>query len=73
MDFREECAGGPGMSGIMGPGRLFRDEMQKVRTEVLAELSGKTVEQIEKDTKTHSKSALLQIYEINFDKIKTLM
>ena len=57
----------------MGPGRLFRDEMQKVRTEVLAELSGKTVEQIEQDTKTHSKRALLQKYEINFDKMKMLM
>ena len=36
------------------------DEMQKARTEVLAELSSKTVEQIEQDTKTHSKRALLQ-------------
>ena len=36
------------------------DEMQKARTEVLAELSSKTVEQIEQDTKTHSKHALLQ-------------
>ena len=49
------------------------DEMQKARTEVLAELSSKTVEQIEQDTKTHSKRALLQKYEINFDKMKTLM
>ena len=49
------------------------DEMQKARTEVLAELSSKTVEQIEQDTKTHSKRALLQKYEINFDKMKMLM
>ena len=52
---------------------LGGDEMQKTGTEVLAELSSKTVEQIEQDTKTHSKRALLQKYEINFDKMKMLM
>ena len=36
------------------------DEIQKVRTVVLVELSRKTVEQIEQDTKMHSKRALLQ-------------
>ena len=52
---------------------LGQDEIQKARTEVLAELSSKTVEQIEQDTKTHSKRALLQKYEINFGKMKMLM
>ena len=36
-------------------------------------MSSKTIEQIEQDTKTHSKCALLQKYEINFDKMKMLM
>ena len=49
MAFRDECTMALGW-----------DEMQKARTEVLAELSSKTVEQIEQDTKTHSKRALLQ-------------
>ena len=62
MAFRDECMVALGW-----------DEMQKARTEVLAELSSKTVEQIEQDTKTHSKRALLQKYEINFDKMKMLM
>ena len=62
MAFRDECTVALGW-----------DEMQKARTEVLAELSSKTVEQIEQDTKTHSKRALLQKYEINFDKMKMLM
>ena len=39
---------------------LGLDEMQKARTEFLAELSSKTVEQIEQDTKTYLKRALLQ-------------
>ena len=62
MAFRDECTMALGW-----------DEMQKACTEVLAELSSKTVEQIEQDTKTHSKRALLQKYEINFDKMKMLM
>ena len=62
MAFRDECTVALGW-----------DEMQKARTEVLAELSSKTVEQIEQDTKTHSKRALLQKYEINFGKMKMLM
>ena len=62
MSFRDECTMALGW-----------DEMQKARTEVLAELSSKTVEQIEQDTKTHSKRALLQKYEINFDIMKMLM
>ena len=49
MAFRDECTVALGW-----------DEMQKARTEILAELSSKTVEQIEQDTKTHSKHALLQ-------------
>ena len=40
MAFRYECTVALGW-----------DEMQKARTEVLAELSSKTVEQIEQDTK----------------------
>ena len=62
MAFRNECTLALGW-----------DEMQKARTEVLAELSSKTVEQIDQDTKTHSTRALLQKYEINFDKMKMLM
>ena len=62
MAFRDECTIALGW-----------DEMQKARTEVLAELSSKTVEQIEQDTKTHSKRALLQKSEVNFDKMKMLM
>ena len=62
MTFSDECTMALGW-----------DEMQKTCTEVLAELSSKTVEQIEQDTKTHSKRALLQKYEINFDKMKMLM
>ena len=61
LAFRDECAVALGW-----------DEMQKARTEILAELSRKIVEQIEQDTKTHSKRALLQKYEINFDKFKIL-
>ena len=49
MAFRDECTMALGW-----------DEMQKARTEILAELSSKIVEQIEQDTKTHSKHALLQ-------------
>ncbi len=49
MTLRDECTVAQGC-----------DEMQKASTEVLAELSSKTVEQIEQDTKTHSKGALLQ-------------
>lgn len=47
--------------------------MEKDRTEVLAELNSKTVEQIEQDKKTNSKRAILQKYEINFEKMKILM
>jgi len=36
-------------------------------------LISKTVEQIEQGTKNHSKRALLQKYEINFDKMKMMM
>ena len=61
------------MMGMMGPGRLFRDEMQKAQTEVLVELSGMTAEQIEQETKTYSMLALLQKYEINFDKLQSSM
>jgi len=66
-------SGGSEMMGMMGPGRLFRDEMQKARTEVLAELSGQTVEQIEQDTKSYSMRALLQKYDINFDRLESSM
>jgi len=62
MAFRDECTMALGW-----------DEMLNARTEVPAELSSKTVEQIEQDTKSHSKRALLQKYEINFDKMKMLM
>ena len=43
MAFKDECRVALGW-----------DETQKSRTEVLAELSSKTVEQIEQETKTHS-------------------
>ena len=44
--YRRGMSGGPEMMGMIGPGRLFRDEMQKAQTEVLVELSGMTAEQI---------------------------
>ncbi|MBC8259975.1 MAG: hypothetical protein H8E38_13225 [SAR324 cluster bacterium] len=66
-------SGAPEMMGMLGPGRLFRDEMQKAQTEVLAELSGQTVEQIEQDTKKYSMRALLQKHDINFEKMQTSM
>ena len=62
MAFRDECTVA-----------LEWDEMQKTCTEFLAELSSKTVEQIEQDTRTHSKRTLLQQYEINFEKMKMLI
>ena len=39
----------------------------------LQNLAAKQSKKIEQDTKTHSKRALLQKYEINFDKMKMLM
>ena len=71
--YRRGMSDGPEMMGMMGPGRLFRDEMQKAQTEVLVELSGMTAEQIEQETKTYSMRALLQKYEINFDKLQSSM
>ena len=47
MAFRDECTVALGW-----------DEMQKARTEVIAELSSKTVEQIEQDTKRRIRSVL---------------
>jgi hypothetical protein len=70
---RGGMSGDSEMMGMMGPGRLFRDEMQKARTEVLAELSGQTVDQIEQDTKSYSMRALLQKYDINFDRLESSM
>ena len=64
---------GSEMMGMMGPGRLLRNEIQNTRSEVLAELSGQTVEQIEQDTKSYSMRALLQKYDINFDTLETSM
>ena len=49
MAFRDECTVALGW-----------DEIQKASTKVLAELSSKTVEQIEQDTKTHFKRTLLK-------------
>lgn len=63
----------PAGMGMMGPGRLFREEMQQARVQVLAELSGQSVVQIEKDVEAYSMRALLQKYNINFDKMQTLM
>ena len=57
MAFRDECTVA-----------LAWDEMQKDHTEVLAEFSSKTVEQIEQDKKTNSKRALLLKYEITLTK-----
>ena len=70
---RGEMSSGSEMMGMMGTGRLLRNEMQTMHTEVLAELSGQTVEQIEQDTKTHSMRALMQKYDINLDKMETSM
>ena len=70
---RGEMSSGSEMMEMMGTGRLLRNEMQTMHTEVLAELSGQTVEQIEQDTKTHSMRALMQKYDINLDKMETSM
>ena len=40
---RGGMSGGSEMMGMMGPGRLFRDEIQKAGTEVLTELSGQAI------------------------------
>ena len=70
---RGGMSGDSEMMGMMGFGRLFRDEVQNARIEVLAELSGQTVEQIEQDTKSYSMRALLQKYDINFDRLESSM
>ncbi|MBC8258759.1 MAG: hypothetical protein H8E38_07080 [SAR324 cluster bacterium] len=60
-------------STAAGPGNLFRDEMQKAQTEVLAELSGLPVARIEADAKTLSRSALLKKHNISFEEMETVM
>ena len=53
-------------------GFLFM-EMQEAMIESITELSGKPVEEITADLKTHSKRALLMKYEINKDKLHQTM
>ena len=61
---------GPGMRG---PGGFIFIEMQKMMSESIAELSGKSVYEISADLKTHSMRALLMKYEINLDKLHETM
>ena len=61
---------GPGMKG---PGGFMFNEMQQAMSESIAELSGKPVEEISADFKTHSMRALLMKYEINLDKLQETM
>lgn len=60
-------------SSAPGPGNLFRDDMQKAQTEVLAELSGLPLAQIEADAKSLSMPALLKKYNISFEEMETVM
>ncbi len=53
---------GPGMLGPVG---FMFTEMQQMMSESIAELSGKSVDEISADLKTHSMRALLMKYEIN--------
>ena len=61
---------GPGMRG---PGGFMFIEMQQMMSESIAELSGKSVDEISADLKTHSMRALLMKYEINLDKLHETM
>ena len=61
---------GPGM---LGSGGFLFTEMQEAMIESIAGLSGKPVEEITADLKTHSKRALLMKYEINKDKLHQTM
>ena len=61
---------GPGMRGHCG---FMFIEMQQMMSESIAELSGKSVDEISVDLKTHSMRALLMKYEINFDKLHETM
>ena len=61
---------GPGMRG---PGGFMFTEMQQMMSESIAELSGKSVDEISADLKTHSMRALLMKYEINLDKLHETM
>ena len=61
---------GPGMRG---PGGFMFTEMQQMMSESIAELSGKSFDEISADLKTHSMRALLMKYEINLDKLHETM
>ena len=61
---------GPGMRG---PGGFMFIEMQQMMSESIAELSGKSVDEISADLKTHPMRALLMKYEINLDKLHETM
>ena len=61
---------GPGMRG---PSGFIFIEMQQMMSESIAELSGKPVDEISADLKTHSMRALLMKYEINLDKLHETM
>ncbi|MFL2748984.1 MAG: hypothetical protein ACJ0DI_05785 [bacterium] len=66
---------GPGMGGpgMGGPGGFMFTEMQQMMSESIAELSGKSVDEVSADLKIHSIRALLMKYEINFDKLDETM
>ena len=54
---------------MRGPGGFMFTEMQQMMSESIAELSGKSFDEISADLKTHSMRALLMKYEINLDKL----
>ncbi|MEE3122639.1 MAG: hypothetical protein VX399_08590 [SAR324 cluster bacterium] len=57
---------------MKGPGGFMFIEMQHLMSESIAELSGKSVDEIS-DLKIHSMRALLMKYEINLDKLHETM
>ena len=59
--------------GMLGSSEFLFTEMQEAMRESIAELSGKPVEEITADLKTHSKRALLMKYEINKNNLHQTM
>ena len=57
----------------VGPGALLRDEMNEARVSVLAELSGKAVEDIQEQVKTKPFRMLLDEYQVNPEEFQAKM
>ncbi|MBF0280812.1 MAG: hypothetical protein HQM13_23675 [SAR324 cluster bacterium] len=56
-----------------GPGALLRTEMNDARVEVLAELSGKSVKEIQEQVKTKPFRMLLGEFQVNFEEFQAKM